>query len=453
MRSIAATAKRRRFHDRKGGVRSDSGRLARSLPHRTSPSDSAVIAELLGDLATYFDDGGMVIQRLVARLPMLCASTGPTSARISATGSASPSPRPRRAPARTCWATPSRSPAAGLRPRCARRGVQRRLRRCEVSVHAPAAQDALVRRRRRDDPDPDRLDGVAIGALVVDVLSGQRTWERSSSKLQDARRGIGAGSALRPLGRSPRERREPSRCARPSQRARHPRGAAGRTSSDLDAAAPDRRSLVPALGELGPDAASRRPADVVFNPMATERLSCGPSRASATVAIPLLFEGERFGAYPGRTDAVTELEEQFLTTVAGLCRQPLRPARYGARGRATRRCVDRLTELPDFRAIPRRWSTPSSAKSSSDRSRRRCSTSRASTGSTARTGTPSATTSSATSATRSDGSSIARHRRRAGGGDVPGRLPGTGRRRGSAGAHAGRAHHAERAGPSADRRA
>lgn len=338
-------------------MRSDPGLTAPINPAPQIPANSAVVTNLIEDLAPFFDDGAAGLQRLVSRIPLLLEVDRAYIARISPDGIRFTVTQTSKGD----WPDlMGYTQSAGRLPAFARgalkSGVQATIDDALTFPFTPQQRKMLWYGGLRGTVlTPIRSNGVWIGALVVDVLKQQRIWD---FLVLDACRSlalaIGARLALSKLGdHLVSDDRDP---IHDMQRLNVMANLAHllESSSDPGAVSGD---VVDALGALHWVRSARlAPADdeaeVIRGAQASEGLVVTNQDGATHVGIGLVNEGERFGGIDIELvgTALTDVEEQFLRAVQTFAGSAYVSALRRARPR-NEALHDSLTGLLNFRSI------------------------------------------------------------------------------------------------------
>lgn len=339
----------------KDSVRSDSGLVT---PAPQLPANSAAVTALIEDLAPFYDDGAAGLQRLVARIPLLLDVDRAYIARISPDGNRFTVTQASKGD----WPDLlGYTQSAGRLPAFARgalkSGVQATIDDALTFPFTPQQRKMLWYGGLRGTVlTPIRSNGVWIGALVIDVLKGQRVWDflilEACRSLAAA---IGGRLALAKLGdHLTSDDRDPIH----DMQRLNVLSNVGRlleTSNDPTATS---AQIVEELGNLHWVKSARlAPADdkaeVVRTALATEQLVVSIGDDGAThVGITLMNEGERFGAIDLELveSQLSSVEEQFLRSVQTFAGSAYMSALRRARPR-NETLFDSLTGLLNFRSI------------------------------------------------------------------------------------------------------
>lgn len=323
------------------------------------PSNSAVVRQLVDDLSAFYDDGSGVLQQMVARIPLFFDIMRAYVARISADA------------ARFTVTQASGGVGSDLL------GYTQSVARLPAYVRGALRtgvqgniQDAktfpLTPQQRRMiwyegvgatvvTPIPAR-DGTAAGALIVDSAS-ERKWEPATLEaLRMLAEAIGARWALASLGdHLVTDDGEPDPAA---MRLNVLANAIEQleTASDPPEAS-DR--IAGALAQLPFVASARFLAGATgeglkLEALANERMTVREHRGTTTVMLPLVLEGERFGAIEialVEADArLSAADEQFLRMVMSLASRVFASALRRRRPRSEA-LSDAITGLPNYRAV------------------------------------------------------------------------------------------------------
>ncbi len=338
-------------------MRSDPGLSAPINPAPQLPANSAVVSNLIEDLAPFFDDGAAGLQRLVSRMPLLLEVDRAYIARISPDGSRFTVTQASKGD----WPdllgyTQSAARLPAFARGALKSGVQATIDDALTFPFTPQQRKMLWYGGLRGTVlTPIRSSGVWVGALIVDVLRQQRTWD---FLVLDACRSlaaaVGARLALAKLGdHLVSDERDP---VHDMQRLNVMANVAHllETSSDPGATSTE---IVEALGGLHWVKSARLAgadddAEVVRGAQASEALVVTAKDGVTHVGLALMNEGERFGGIDLELTApsLSDVEEQFLRSV-----QTFAGSAYASalrRGRPRNEALyDSLTGLLNFRSI------------------------------------------------------------------------------------------------------
>jgi diguanylate cyclase (GGDEF)-like protein len=338
-------------------VRSDPGLTAPIQPAPQLPANSAAVTNLIEDLAPFYDDGNAGLQRLVARIPLLLevdrayvARLSPDGMRFSVTQTS-----------KGDWPdllgyTQSAARLPAFARGALKTGIQATVDDALTFPFTPQQRKMLWYGGLRGTVlTPIRSGGSWVGALVVDVLRAQRTWDflvlEACRTLAGA---IGARLALAKLGdHLVSDERDP---VFDMQRLNVLANIAQLVDSSNDPADTTTR-IVEALGGL-PWIRSTRlapvddPADVAQAAQAAEGLVVWNAEGVTHVGLALTNEGERFGAIEIELvdTRLSDVEEQFLRSVQTFAGSAYVSALRRARPR-NETLYDSLTGLLNYRSI------------------------------------------------------------------------------------------------------
>ncbi len=351
------------------------------------PSSSAVVRELVDDLASFFDDGSAVLQHVVARLPLLfdvdrayIARISPDGARFSVTQASTGENA-----GDLLGYTQSVARLPAYVRGALRQGVQGSIQDAKVFPFTPQQRRMIwYERVGASVVTPIPSAGAVVGALIVDVYGGSRKWDSSTLEaLRSLAEAVGARFALaqlgdhltsrgdgadRPPGEETEQATDPAPTMQPTETdaARHTDEAMrmnvlaniakllGSSNNPLETSA----KIAETLGDLPFVAAAKHlpadhPSGLPKEALANERLLIRRHQGETLVVLPLLLEGERFGAIEvllARGDQLDAGEEQFLRTVAVFASQTFASALRRQRPR-NEALSDPMTGLPNFRAV------------------------------------------------------------------------------------------------------
>ena len=338
-------------------MRSDPGLTAPINPAPQIPANSAVVTDLIEDLAPFYDDGAAGLQRLVSRMPLLLEVDRAYIARISPDGGRFTVTQSSRGD----WPdllgyTQSVARLPAFARGALRSGVQATIDDALTFPFTPQQRKMLWYGGLRGTVlTPIRSGGACIGALIVDVLKQQRIWD---FLILDACRSlaaaIGARLALSKLGdHLVTDERDPD------YDMQHLNVMANvahllDTSDDPGATSAE---IVEALGALHWVRSARLApaddeADVIRGAQASEGLIVTIKDGVTHVGLALLNEGERFGGIEFELVAtsLSDVEEQFLRSVQTFAGSAYVSALRRARPR-NEALYDSLTGLLNFRSI------------------------------------------------------------------------------------------------------
>ena len=336
-------------------MRSDSGLVS---PPPQLPANSAAVTSLIEDLTPFYDDGAAGLQRLVARIPLLLDVDRGYIARISPDGNRFTVTQTSKGD----WPdllgyTQSAARLPAFARGALKNGVQATIDDALTFPFTPQQRKMLWYGGLRGTVlTPIRSNGQWIGALVVDVLKAQRTWDflvlEACRSLAAA---IGGRLALAKLGdHLTSDERDPihdmhrlnvlSNVARLLE-----------TSSDPSATS---AQIVEELGTLhwvksARLAAEDDEAEHVREALASETLVVSTGSDGQThVGITLMNEGERFGGIDLELveSQLSDVEDQFLRSVQTFAGSAYMSALRRARPR-NETLYDSLTGLLNFRSI------------------------------------------------------------------------------------------------------
>lgn len=321
--------------------------------HPTSPT----VRALIDDLAAFADDGSSALQELVARIPACfdmdrayVARISPDGARFSVTQSS----------------TGPGSDLLGYTQSVARLPafVRRVLKTGSQGTIGDAATFPFTAQQRRmlwydgvgaTIVSPIPALGSVIGALIVDSYKGPRRWQPGFlAALTSLAESVGARLALARSGAHLGDGNELALADRMRQNI-----LANLATSLLgsDDPAESSRKVAHALGEL-PGVASAHylaPENTAGTPtqaLAAESLLVRVTDGNATVVLPLILQGERFGAIELalKGPKLAADDEQFLRTIGVFAASAYAGALRRRRPR-NESLVDPISGLPNFRAI------------------------------------------------------------------------------------------------------
>ena len=327
-------------------------------PQPQLPANSATVMSLIEDLAPFYDDGAAGLQRLVSRMPLLLEVDRAYIARISPDGMRFTVTQTSKGD----WPdllgyTQSAARLPAFARGSLKSGVQATIDDANTFPFTPQQRKMLWYGALRGTVlTPIRSNGAWIGALVVDVLRGQRVWD---FLVLDACRSlaaaIGARIALAKLGdHLVSDERDP---VHDMQRLNVLANVARLVESSSDPNATSAQ-IVEELSSLhwvksARLAANDDEAEVVRQAQAGESLVVTAGGDGQThVGITLMNEGERFGGIDLELLAgqLSDVEEQFLRAV-----QTFAGCAYASalrRGRPRNETLfDSLTGLLNFRSI------------------------------------------------------------------------------------------------------
>jgi diguanylate cyclase (GGDEF)-like protein len=204
---------------------------------------------------------------------------------------------------------------------------------------------------------PIPAGGRVAGALIVDQLSGPRTWDSSileacknlaealGARMHQANLGAHLATEEGPSGRDTARINVLANVARLVDRAVDPEAAAGEIV-DLLSALP----WIESVKHVGP----KEENSIVRDAIAHERIVAragGVAGNKTQLGIPVFYEGEPFGGFEVLlTERLTEHDEQFWRTLRTFAGTAYANARRRGRPRDNA-LLDALTGLPNFRSI------------------------------------------------------------------------------------------------------
>jgi diguanylate cyclase (GGDEF)-like protein len=322
------------------------------------PSNSAVVRELVDDLSGFYDDGSAALQHMVARLPLLLevsraylARISPDQARFTVTQASTGD-----LTGDLLGYTQSVARLPAYVRGALRTGVQGAIQDAKTFPFTPQQRRMIwYEGIGASVVTPVPSAGAIVGALVVDTTESRKWDSATLEALRSLAEAIGARFALSRLGDhlATTEDEPTVETMRLNVLAN-----IGRYLESADDPGETSLKIVALLGELPivetarllpADDPSGRPKEALAN----ERLLVRSLHGETFAVLPLLLEGERFGAIEvvlarGRT--LTAADEQFLRTVAVFA--------SGTYARALRRQRPRLeslndgiTGLPNFRSV------------------------------------------------------------------------------------------------------
>jgi len=341
---------------RKESVRTDVGQSGTITPVPRLPAGSSVVEALIEDLFPFYDDGSDALQHMIARLPLLMDVQRCYIGRFSADGKrftvtqASTGDWPD-----LLGYTQSVARLPAFARSSLKSGVQGQIDDCVVFPFTPQQRKMLFYSGvGATILTPIPTIGGYAGALVVDQMVTQRPWEpwtlESCTSLAEA---IGARIALAKLGdhlvpEDPAVEREAARLNVLANLARLVDAA-----SDVEVTLGEIVELIEGLNwvgavrSFGADEAS----SLVLEAMANESLVCRTIGSKTIVAVPLVFEGQRFGGIEVMLDdRMTDRDEQFFRCVRSFAGSAYASALRRGRTR-DEALTDALTGLPNFRSI------------------------------------------------------------------------------------------------------
>jgi diguanylate cyclase (GGDEF)-like protein len=337
-------------------VRSDPGLTAPISPAPQLPANSAVVTNLIEDLAPFYDDGAAGLQRLVSRMPLLLEVDRAYIARISPDGirftvtQASKGDWPD-----LLGYTQSATRLPAFARGALKTGVQATIDDALTFPFTPQQRKMLWYGGLRGTVlTPIRSGGVWIGALIVDVLKQQRVWD---FLVLDACRSlslaIGARIALAKLGdHLVSDDRDP---IHDMERLNVMANVARLLDSSSDPGAVS-AEIVETLGGLHWVRSARLAAgddsEVVNQAQASEALVVAAKDGVTHVGLALMNEGERFGGIDLElaSPELSDVDEQFLRSVQTFAGCAYVSALRRARPR-NETLYDSLTGLLNFRSI------------------------------------------------------------------------------------------------------
>jgi diguanylate cyclase (GGDEF)-like protein len=338
-------------------VRSDPGLTAPINPAPQIPANSAVVTNLIEDLAPFYDDGSAGLQRLVSRIPLLLEVDRAYIARISPDGVRFTVTQASRGD----WPdllgyTQSAARLPAFARGALKSGVQGTIDDALTFPFTPQQRKMLWYGGLRGTVlTPIRSGGTYVGALIVDVLKQQRIWD---FLVLDACRSlagaIGARLALSKLGdHLVSDEGEPVHDA---QALNVLANVAHLLDSSDDPGATS-AEIVDALSALHWVRSARLAppgdeSDVIRSAQAGEGLVVTMEDGVTHVGLALLNEGERFGGIELElvAPALSAVEEQFLRSVQTFAGSAYVSALRRARPR-NEALYDSLTGLLNFRSI------------------------------------------------------------------------------------------------------
>lgn len=326
-------------------------------PLSNIPSGAAAVASLVEDLSVFYDDGGNGLQHVVARIPLLLEVDRSYVARIS-------SDQIRFTVTQTSQGefpdllgyTQSISRLPAFVRGSLQSGVQAVVEDSKLFPFTPQQRKMTwYTDLGATVVTPIRSMRNVVGALIIDVFKEQRTWDRTlletCKALADA---VGARLALAQLGdHLASDERDPAHdmhrlnvlanIARHLQRADDPESTMSEIVEELRALNGVKSVRMAALDDA---------SEVVREALATEDVVVRNKGDVSLVALPMLFEGERFKALELELDSarLSDVEEQFLRTVRVFAGSTYAAALRRAKPR-NEALVDALTELMSYRAI------------------------------------------------------------------------------------------------------
>lgn len=343
--------------ERKRSVRSDSGFSGVINPVPLVPSYSHLVATLVEDLAVFFDDGGGGLQRMVCRLPMLLDADRAYIGRISPDGTrfsvtqASSGDWPD-----LLGYTQSIARLPAFARGSLKSGVQGTITDADLFPFTPQQRKMICYAGLGATiVTPIPCGGGFVGALVVDMMKTTRAWEPAVlGQCRLLAEAVGARIALARMGDHLESTdHDPIHdMLRLNVLANIAR--ALEKSTDPVATSNEIVELLSALHWVKSArlADARDPSDIVRSALAAEALVVRVEDDATMVGIPLIHEGERFGAYElglvGRS--LTDVEEQFLRAVQTFAGSAYASARRRARPR-DETLIDALTGLLGYRSI------------------------------------------------------------------------------------------------------
>ncbi len=353
-------------------MRSDPGLTAPINPPPQLPANSAVVTNLIEDLAPFYDDGAAGLQRLISRMPLLLEVDRAYVARISPDGTRFTVTQASKGD----WPdllgyTQSAARLPAFARGALKTGVQATIDDALTFPFTPQQRKMLWYGGLRGTVlTPIRSGGLWIGALVVDVLKQQRIWDfLVLDACKSLALAIGARIALAKLGdhlvsddRDPIHDMERLNVMANVARLLD-------TSSDPGAMSAE---IVETLGGLHWVRSARLvtgdDSDVVVAAQASEGLVVTAKDGVTHVGLALMNEGERFGGIDLElvSAELSDVEEQFLRSVQTFAGSAYVSALRRARPR-NETLYDSLTGLLNFRSITKCSSTRWHASKSSGR--------------------------------------------------------------------------------------
>jgi diguanylate cyclase (GGDEF)-like protein len=344
------------------------------------PSSSAVVRELVDNLAAFFDDGSAVLQHMVARLPLLfdvgrayIARISPDGARFSVTQASTGENA-----GDLLGYTQSVARLPAYVRGALRQGVQGSIQDTLTFPFTPQQRRMIwYERVGASVVTPVPSAGSVAGALIVDVFGESRKWDSATLEaLRSLAEAIGARFALSQFGDHLTSRGDADDdphgeeagateslatvTARRTDEAMRMNVLAnlaellGSSNNPVETSTKIAETLqdLPFVGTARHLAADH-PSGLPREALASERLIVRRHQGETLVVLPLILEGERFGAievllaHGGQLDAG---EEQFLRTVAVFASQTFASALRRQRPR-NEALSDPMTGLPNFRAV------------------------------------------------------------------------------------------------------
>lgn len=339
-------------------MRSDPALTAPISPAPHLPPNSAAVNNLIEDLAPFYDDGAAGLQRLVSRIPLLLEVDRAYIGRISPDGVRFTVTQASRGD----WPdllgyTQSAARLPAFARGSMKSGVQATVEDATTFPFTPQQRKMLWYGGLRGTVfTPIPSGGTRIGALVVDVLKGPRTWDFAILEAcRSLAMAIGARLALSRLGdHLVSDERDP---IHDMQRLNVLANIAHLLESSDDPTATS-AAVVDALGTLHWVRSARlvppgeTEAVVVQEAQANESLVVQNVAGITHVGLALLNEGERFGGIDLELveARLSDVEEQFLRSVQTFAGSAYVSALRRARPR-NEALYDLLTGLLNFRSI------------------------------------------------------------------------------------------------------
>jgi diguanylate cyclase (GGDEF)-like protein len=326
------------------------------------PSNAAVVRQLVDDLSAFFDDGTAVLQHVVARLPLLfdvdrayIARISPDGGRFTVTQASAGD-----AAGDLLGYTQSVARLPAYVRGALRQGVQGSIQDAKTFPFTPQQRRMIwYEKISATVVTPIPSAGAIAGALIVDAYTQARKWDSATLEaLRSLAEAVGARFALARLGdhlvdAGDGEVRTSAEAMRLNVLANIAEMV--RSSSDPEETA---NRIAEAFHDLPFVGTAKRlapddPAGLAQAALANERLLVRHNHGETLVVLPLMLEGERFGAIEVLLAHGNQLgagEEQFLRTVAVFASQAFASALRRQRPR-NEALTDPMTGLPNFRAV------------------------------------------------------------------------------------------------------
>ena len=340
------------------GVNTDSvpGELITPVP--LVPSNSAVVRELVDDLTGFFDDGTASLQHLVARLPLMLEVSRAYVARISTDRArftvTQASNDDKNGDLLGYAQSVARLPAyvrGALRT-----GVQGAIQDAKTFPFTPQQRRMIwYDGIGASVVTPIPSAGEVVGALIVDTLESRKWDSATLEALRSLAEAVGARIALARLGdHLTTTEDEPgldvmrlnvlANIARYLESSKDPADTSLRIAEAL--------ADLPFVGtaRLAP---ADDPSGLPKEALANERLLVRYDRGETYAVLPLILEGERFGAIEvllARGRVLSAADEQFLRTVGVFASSTYASALRRQRPR-DESLNDAITGLPNFRSV------------------------------------------------------------------------------------------------------